>query len=287
MLISGAFQEKLHPLKDPFATGPRASSGLLLSRLGRVAAMVRSSLQRRDTYKIACVTKGTDQNLLTLDVSIRWNSTYDLLKRVLEEREVLAAMLRHLRLEGHESSDEDSAKVASVVTALHPFDVATSVSFCVQVCHLVARPQRFPWDRQSRVQAKGREGGPGSSAVLQRYADQAGRVQRQHIVQDVVILGNDAGSDVLVPQKSHWQLGSRRLGGTGLIETEVGIHQLYSVYNSETTNDATATTTATIATATDNTGHGTPTSTPQPQQERRSGGFRGTPRPPRRHTGRT
>jgi len=66
----------------------------VLEKLRKCINAIRSSPQRRDVFKKQCDVVKCKFNLPILDISVRWNSTFDMVERALEIRAGLQATLQ-------------------------------------------------------------------------------------------------------------------------------------------------------------------------------------------------
>lgn len=92
----------------------------LRARVSRIVTLTRKSSIARETF-ISCQTFGT-RKMMIQEVATRWNSTFSMLQRALELKEVIKAFTDHYSVSdsiGH-FSNEDWSRIAETVELLKP-----------------------------------------------------------------------------------------------------------------------------------------------------------------------
>jgi hypothetical protein len=75
--------------EEDMETAPDASCKSVSNLLRRIRFFIkklRASPQQRDNYNMQCLAAGNSSNMLILDVKTRWNSTFAMLKRLVEQK---------------------------------------------------------------------------------------------------------------------------------------------------------------------------------------------------------
>nr|XP_046263256.1 E3 SUMO-protein ligase ZBED1-like isoform X2 [Scatophagus argus] len=95
------------------------------NRARKIVAHFKSSTKAKEKLSSAQTNMGMPQKKLIQEVETRWNSTYDMLQRLYEEREPLGAALASLATDIVPFTSDEYAAIDKCLTVLRPFYQAT------------------------------------------------------------------------------------------------------------------------------------------------------------------
>jgi hypothetical protein len=100
----------------------------IISKVHAIAVFFRKSVHRTNELLKVSQQLGINPLKLKLDVATRWNSTFDMIERILKQKSAVVVALENLKHSVLNLSCEEWTQAADLVAVLEPVKIATEVA---------------------------------------------------------------------------------------------------------------------------------------------------------------